>query len=409
MALTPEQQAEADRAALNAFGQTVLNGGAKLGAAFNDIVTMPVRGVAGAANTLLRVPNAYGAGIPFIPDNGWLTSMTPYSDRLNASAPLPATGAGAGRGMVNPPNADTLAQVEPVQAAAKATPATQGTKKAGAATPPPPRDGQPMQPALIPGETGFYVGDQLVPYGTTFRVGGDGGVMQLNNFASTPSSGGAGGRAPTSAMPAGATGAVPYQDALIDPRAYFREAVAAQMSFAQRAADAILSQAGSGSDLGYSARLRALSSIFNNGLAAVGQGGANTFNSATASMANASTSAAASDMASQRHLIGDLARSSATVRAAELGADSQDYAHTLADDRFYSTPQLAGQTMLPGVGGIPTPVPTYAMPQRRAMPKAVTNLGPEAADGDRGMAPGPGGAMVPVVRKNGKWVADTGK
>lgn len=67
-------------------GRAVAAGGVKLGAAFNDLVTLPVRGVAGAVNSVLSVPNSLGANLPTIPDNGWLSSMTPYSDRLSGQS-----------------------------------------------------------------------------------------------------------------------------------------------------------------------------------------------------------------------------------------------------------------------------------------------------------------------------------
>jgi hypothetical protein len=193
----------------------------------------------------------------------------------------------------------------------------------------------PAAEALIPGETGFYMGNQLVPYGTRFGMDGAGNVTQLS---------GPGGAGPA---PGGGGAAYASGGGLIDPRAYFSEMVRAQMNFADAAADRILSQAGNGHQLGYSARLRALTSAYNNGLAQVGQGGANTFNSVTGQMENTRVDAAMRDITSQRALTGDLARAGATVRAAELGANSQDYAHTLLDDRFYATPQPTGVQMLP--------------------------------------------------------------
>jgi len=61
-------------------------GAMKMGAAALDIFTLPVRGVMGAVNDVIGVPNALGANIPTIPDQGWLSSMTPYSDRLNGQS-----------------------------------------------------------------------------------------------------------------------------------------------------------------------------------------------------------------------------------------------------------------------------------------------------------------------------------
>lgn len=411
--LTPEQQAEADRAAIAAFGQQVLGVGSKLGAAFNDLVTMPVRGVAGAVNTALRVPNAFGANIPFIPDNGWLSSATPYSDRLpRAAAPAPtatvAPATSGGPDRVGGPQAMPSAQ-DPASVVAKAS--GSAAPKKGAATTPPPRApaAAPAAGELIPGVTGFYMNDQLVPYGARFAVSGGGAPVQLDNFAST--SGAAGGSAAAgsragqvaASMPvAGGAGAIPHQNGLIDPRTYFDAMVKAQMRFADAAAERMLSQAGSGRELGFSAKLRALAAVYNNGLAQVGQGGANNFNSASASMANTATDAAARRDVSANALIGDLARANATMGAAQIGADATLEAEGMRDERHFSTPVIAGQTMLPGLGGQPVPVPTYAVPQRRgAMPKPVTQLSTAPKEGDTGKTT----AGQSVVYKNGKWVA----
>lgn len=101
-------QTEADRAALSkAF--SLRN---PLVAAGMDIATLPGRGVMGAANTLLRIPRAMGADIPFIPEaafGGDSSSMTPYFDRLRTPAATP--------------EAPAIAPPEPV-APAPAAPAT---------------------------------------------------------------------------------------------------------------------------------------------------------------------------------------------------------------------------------------------------------------------------------------------
>lgn len=413
--LTPQQQAEADRAAITAFGQQVLGAGNKLGAAFNDLITLPVRGVAGAVNTALRVPNAFGAGIPFIPDNGWLTSMTPFSDRLQTPAALPAPVAPATSGGPDRVGgAQAMPTQDPASVVAKASGAA-APKKGAATAAPPPRTptaapaATPEAEPLIPGVTGFFMNDQLVPFGTRFAVNGN-GVTQLNNFSAAPAAAGGatvgGSRAGqvASAMPTagGAVGAIPFQSSLIDPRTYFAEVVKAQMQFADAAAQRILDQAGSGRELGFSAKLRALASIYNNGLAQVGQGGANNFNSSSASMANAATDAASRALVSNNALTGDLARANATLGAAQIGADASLAVEDRRDDRHFSTPVMAGQQMLPGVGGIPTPVTTFAVPQRRgAMPKPVTELSTAPKEGDTGKTT----TGQAVVFKNGKWVA----
>lgn len=70
-----------DRGVIEKVGSALASGALSAGNAFNDLFTLPVRGVMGATNTLLRVPNAYGAGIPYFPDDGMLSSLTPYSDK----------------------------------------------------------------------------------------------------------------------------------------------------------------------------------------------------------------------------------------------------------------------------------------------------------------------------------------
>lgn len=80
-------QGDRDREALGDVGSALGTSALSLGNAFNDIFTLPVRAAGGAANTLLRLPNAFGAGIPYIPDEGGvLSSLTPYSDRQRAQA-----------------------------------------------------------------------------------------------------------------------------------------------------------------------------------------------------------------------------------------------------------------------------------------------------------------------------------
>jgi len=180
------------------------------------------------------------------------------------------------------------------------------------------------------------------------------------------------------------------------------------MSFADAAASKILGAAGSGDQLGYSARLRALASVYLNGLAGVGQGGANNFNSASASMANATTDAEARKLSSQNALTGDLARAAATTYSADVGANAQITTETMRDNRFNLTAQQIGQDFLPaGPGGMLTPTPRMAMPNRKT--GTLDPLTPAPKEGDKGVAPGPDGKQRPVTYKNGQWVLDTGK
>jgi len=68
-----------DRDMFNKVGSTVRGELRNFSAAYNDMVTAPVRGIGHGINNLLRVPNAYGADIPTIPDNGWLSTLRPYA------------------------------------------------------------------------------------------------------------------------------------------------------------------------------------------------------------------------------------------------------------------------------------------------------------------------------------------
>lgn len=93
---TPEEQAKADRAALDRAGVgDVIEGARRTAIAGADIATLPGRAVMGAVNTALRVPNAYGAGIPYIPEaafGGDSSSMTPFYDRyVRGAGAAPST------------------------------------------------------------------------------------------------------------------------------------------------------------------------------------------------------------------------------------------------------------------------------------------------------------------------------
>lgn len=160
-------QAERDREILGNWGQSFAGGAAKAGAAAADIFTLPVRGAMGAANTLIRVPNAFGLEVPYIPEaafGGSSTSMTPYLDQLRdpnaeqgppvrvdisgVTPPVPGT-------EVNPHEiyrtdtpapAQAPAQQAAPQRAAPATPAQAGQGRAATpapATPVVPQQGQP--------------------------------------------------------------------------------------------------------------------------------------------------------------------------------------------------------------------------------------------------------------------------
>lgn len=71
----------------------------KLGAAGMDIGTLPVRGVAGAAESIITRPlRALGVPVPYLPESfygGDRSSMTPYMDQLRANEPQAAAPAPA--------------------------------------------------------------------------------------------------------------------------------------------------------------------------------------------------------------------------------------------------------------------------------------------------------------------------
>lgn len=128
--VSPLTQEEADRQAILQAGGAAAAGGKKLAAAAADIFTLPVRGVMGAANTALRVPNAFGANIPYIPEaafGGSSSSLTPYFDRVRDTAgatPTSAPVAPAPRSIMTPqaPTAPRLGALPPAEAPAAPAP-----------------------------------------------------------------------------------------------------------------------------------------------------------------------------------------------------------------------------------------------------------------------------------------------
>lgn len=113
-------QAERDRAMFQNWGRSIADGAAKTGAAAADIFTLPVRGAMGAVNTLIRVPNAFGLEVPYIPEaafGGSSTSLTPYSDQLRA---------GEGQGEMGPPMQVTVSGVTPPVPGTEAVPQVPG-------------------------------------------------------------------------------------------------------------------------------------------------------------------------------------------------------------------------------------------------------------------------------------------
>lgn len=360
--LRPEDiQAQQDRARLEALGSTIGAGAKRLGAAALDIGSLPVRGILGATNTALRVPNAFGAGIPYAADNGMLSSLTPFSDRLDKAgvpfgpsapalpamtAPAPAKNAGGATGSFGDPVIAAVAPA-PVQAATPRTPKSGGTKTAGAMP-----AGAPAP--LIPGETGFFMNDQLVPYGTRFLASGDGTVRQLDG-------GGAGGSG-LAGLPGG--GKI-VNGRFADPRDALEYGFQLQTQYRNDSMAEILRLAGDGGQLGFRAKIGALANAFGgNNFGTNAVSGANSLNSAIASLAGAEAGAGA------------------TMGAAQLR--HQDAAALLTENayQFDNTPRTVGQTSVTdGLTGLTTNQTTSAMPPVRGsggMPRTIDAAKPKA-------------------------------
>ena len=123
-AMTQEQR---DKEALLAAGSGVATGAQKLTAAAADIFTLPARGVMGVANTALRAPNAFGAGIPYIPEaafGGSSSSLTPYYDSVAPPvAPVTAVPAAVAPTPARQPAIAPAAPIAPAAVQAGAVPA----------------------------------------------------------------------------------------------------------------------------------------------------------------------------------------------------------------------------------------------------------------------------------------------
>ena len=338
--LRPEElQAQQDRARLEALGATIGAGAKRFGAAALDVGSLPVRGILGAANTALRVPNAFGANIPYAADNGMLSSLTPFSDRLDKAgvpfgpsapalpamtAPAPAKNTGGATGVFGDP-VTAAAAPAPVQVSTPRTPKSGGTKTAGAMP-----AGAPAP--LVPGETGFYMNDQLVPYGTRFDVTG-GVVRQIG--------GAGGGGADLSGLPGGGK----MRDGqFVD----YRDAVEYGLQAQQRLFDYGRAALGgiNGAELGAGSRMRALASMMgtNNGVGNA-VSGANQINQAIASITSAETSAGA------------------TLGAAGIRAESEADRTLELARQFNNTPRSIGQTsVLDSVTGLTTNQTHFGMP-----------------------------------------------
>lgn len=91
-------QRERDRAALAQAYEDFKKGARKTGAAAMDIGTMPFRGLAGAAESVVTRPlRALGLDIPYLPESyygGDASSMTPYMDKLRREEGVASTSSG---------------------------------------------------------------------------------------------------------------------------------------------------------------------------------------------------------------------------------------------------------------------------------------------------------------------------
>lgn len=106
-------QREKDRAALGQAYEDFKTGARKTGAAAMDIGTMPFRGIAGAAESVVTRPlRALGLDIPYLPESyygGDASSMTPYMDKLRKEEGVE-------------PTSKTANRPQPKGAAARSTP-----------------------------------------------------------------------------------------------------------------------------------------------------------------------------------------------------------------------------------------------------------------------------------------------
>jgi hypothetical protein len=80
-------QEESDREAIAGGIQDFVGGTRKLGAAAKDVLTLPGRAIAGAAESVITRPlRAFGVDVPYLPDDfygGDRSSMTPYMDAIS--------------------------------------------------------------------------------------------------------------------------------------------------------------------------------------------------------------------------------------------------------------------------------------------------------------------------------------
>lgn len=282
----------------------------------------------------------------------------------------------------------------PAPAPTPRTPKSAGTKTAGAMPAGAPDPLVPAAPALIPGETGYYVGDELRPFGTTQTFSGGGRVGE---------------------------GAIPLP---MSPYDMMRRGYDMQLSYLDEVSRKIGSDLGymtfNGKDPGYAARAAAISRAAGNpDFAATGMSGANTINTNQTNERNTGVKAATDVYGFDQNLAGNKVTAAAGVEGHRLSAGgtvgaakvraAQDNLQLLESQYQHdTTPRPSGQTSIPSAipGMPPTTETSYALPPVRGsggMPRVIDSSKPKPAliDGTTGTDKKTGKA---TVVKNGQWV-----
>lgn len=239
--------------------------------------------------------NAVGAGANFLfnaPGGGGLLDAkrlmadTPVLPAMSAPAPTAAAKTAA---MPATPEAPAAAALPaPVRAAATGAP-----KAAGAGTSASMPAGAPAP--LVPGETGFFMNDTLVPYGTRFLASGDGTTRQISGPGGAPGS-------PMDGLPGGGK---MVNGKFVDPRDALEYGFRLQSQYRDESMAQILRLAGDGGALGFRAKIGALANAFGgNNFGATSVGGANSLNSAIASITSSEMSSDATRYSADQHLKG---------------------------------------------------------------------------------------------------------
>ena len=120
-AAAPKTQEESDRESIAGGIQDFIGGTKKLGAAAKDVLTLPGRAVAGAAESVITRPlRAMGVDVPYLPDDfygGDRSSMTPYMDAIRkkeqSTAALPPIAAPSAKPAAAKPESTTVNTLNP--------------------------------------------------------------------------------------------------------------------------------------------------------------------------------------------------------------------------------------------------------------------------------------------------------